>query len=363
MSWEGKVATLADRYMKGAEDLTVRSRLVPKWLNQQGRIVTNCDAEYAYFSVLKSEPPVEGYAEAGIINFGRRNLWDQAKLGWRGYVATDMMYKHERMQAKGDVVIVNRYAEIMEHLTSATRNKIHKHLYIDGNASGNESFIQGLNTFCGTGTTGAADKVAQPSDTYFDISTAVGQDGTWTSNLGTSPNSTIATDWPNGEGDPEYDYWTPKLVNTTGTGFGASTWEENCETGLRQLLSWLTLLNDTSGQELLCVMDGLMFTQLKDKFSARNRQLMPHPVGRDLGFPQVLNFEGLALHSEFGIPSNTGFVWNLEKTELCSLAPKLLFKHGPEFSIEKLAWLFLIGFYGNLRVKSPKYFAKLYPYA
>ncbi len=124
MSWAGKVATLADRYTKGAEDLTVRSRLLLKWLEQQGRIVTNCDAEYTYFSVLKGEPPVEGHGEAGVINFARHNLWDQAKLGWRGYVGTDLMYEQEKMQAKGDAVIVKRYARIMPNLTNGMRNKI-----------------------------------------------------------------------------------------------------------------------------------------------------------------------------------------------------------------------------------------------
>ena len=364
MSWEGKVATLADRYTKGAEDLTVRSRLLLKWMEQQGRIVTNCDAEYTYYSVLKGEPPIEGHAEAGVINFDRRNLWDRAKLGWRGYVGTDLMYEQEKMQAKGDVVIVKRYARIFPNLTNGMRNKMHKHLYCDGDASGNEMFIQGVDTFCGTGgTTTSADKIQTASDTYFGISTALGQDGTWSEGLTTSPNATLDKDWPHGEGDPDYDYWTPKLINTTSTAWGASTWEENCEAVLRETVGWMSLLNDTSGQELVCMMAGHMLTELKAKFAARGRDMLPHPVGRDLGFPQVMNFEGLAIHSEFGIPVNTGFVWNMEKVDLCSLAPSLLFRRGPQYDIHELAWLFLIGFYGNLRIKSPKYFAKLYPYA
>lgn len=364
MSWEGKVATLADRYKKGAEDLTIRSRLALKWLEKQGRIVLNCDAEYTYFAVQKAEPPVEGHAEAGVINFGRRNLWGQAKVPWRGYVATDMMYRQERMEAKGDVVLVNRYARIMEHLAEATRNRLHKDLYIDGNASGNENFIQGLNSFCGytSGSTVAADKIAFPNDSYFGLSTNLATDGTWTSALGTSPNAVVATDWPDGDGDAEYDYWTPKLINTVSSEFGASTWSENCETCLRQAVSWLSLINGTSGSELVCIMAGNMMTDLKEKFAARNRQILPHKTATDLGFPQVLEFEGLALHQEFGVGADTGFIWNMEKAELCSLAKSLLFRDGPGWDIKEQAWLFLLGFYGNLRVKSPKYFAKLYPY-
>jgi hypothetical protein len=170
MSWEGKVATMMDKYIKGQEDLTVRENICLSFLKSLGRVVTNCNAEHAYFSVKKARPPVEAYAEAGVINFAPRNLWDQAKLGWRGYISTDQVNFHETLENKGDVTIIKRSGVVMENLTEAVTDNFATDLYIDGDAAGNTMKIQGIGTPMGANTaydtTGAdvADIVADPSD-------------------------------------------------------------------------------------------------------------------------------------------------------------------------------------------------------
>lgn len=368
-SWEAKVNLMSSLYMKGAEDLTIRERLVLKTLERLGRIKLNASAEDVYFTVKKSQPPVSQYGEGGGIDFARRSLWDRAHHGWRGYNSTDLMYRHERMEMKGDVVIVKRYAEVMENIVESIRDNFGADFYVDGGASGNELKIEGLDTFCDyhSGNSLVTDLIAYPDDTYFGIKTNFGTGGTWESNLTattTMPNAAIGYDWPEGQGPTQCDYWTPKLVNTGSTNWTGSTdWSDNCETILRRVLMWLTLTAGTSSSQLMCIMAGKMLTDVKDFFSARNRQLPPHKQSTDLGFPNVLNFEGLGLHMEFGVPADTGFVWNFDKTQFCSLASNLLFTEGPTYEIKDDAWLWLAGFYGNLRVKSPKYFAKLYPYA
>ena len=365
-SWEGKVATLRERYQTGAEDLTIRNRLALKWLESRGRIVTNCSAEYTNESVQKAEPPVEAHGEAGVIDFARHNLWDQARMGWRGYVATDLMYEQEKMEAKGDVVLVNRYAKIMDHLTKGLRNQIHNDLYINGGASGNTLKIEGLQTALNstTSTTAAADKYAGNTGTYRNISTIPFQEGSWSSDLTTSPNTSYAVDWPDGTGNSECDYWTGKLVKTNGTGWGtgSGSWEEECESILSEVNVTMHNLANTTGSELVFISDGRMNTQFKAKMRARNYHLMPLKSAVDLGFPEVLSYEGLGIHYEYGIDANRGFIWNFEHTELCSLAPSLLFSRGPDYAMELLAWRFLIGFYGNLKI-SPKFFAHFYPFA
>lgn len=372
MSWEGKVATMMDQYIKGQEDLTVRENIALAFLKSNGRIVTNCNAEHAYFSVKKARPPVEAYAEAGVINFAPRALWDQAKLGWRGYIATDQVNFHETLENKGDVTIIKRSGVIMENLTEAVTDNFATDLYIDGNATGNTMKIQGFGTFCGAhtsyDTTGAdvADLVALPDDTYFDISTLPGVEGSWSDDLTTHPNAHLATDWPEGHGDSEYDYWSPKLVNWGSTTWGNSgaTWTLNCVDALRRTAQWLRLTNGAAaGNDLICIMAGHMMSDFKGVQDSLKQIALPHQKATDLGFPEVLNFEGMGLHTEFSVPANTAYVWNFKKVELCSLYKSLLFRFGPTWVLEKLAYLYLVGFYGNLRFKSPKFFAKLYPYA
>lgn len=368
MSWEGKVATLADRYLKGAENLTVRGTYVLANLEQQGRITTNCDGVYAHMSVQKDLPPVTGVGETAVLDFSRHNLWAKPKHGWRGLVTHDMMPLLEKMQYSGDIAMVNRYAEIMDNLGAALRDYFKTGLYTDGSASGNEKVPEGLNTFLefSDGNTAATDIVGYPNDTYMEISTVPGAEGEWDANLATPPNATLATDWPEGQGTPPYDYWSPKLGNSSSTNWGteSTTWSNNCEEILRRMAQWLALLAGTDGRSLACIMAGKMFTDFKSKMGARNRQLPPHSPSVDLGFPDTLNFEGLALRADFGVAADTAFIWNMEKAELCSLAPELFFRMGPVQSIENMgAWLFLSGFYGNMRVKSPKYFGKIYPYS
>ena len=363
-SWEGKVAIMMDDYIKGQEDLTIRQNLFLSFLKSLGRVVTNCSAEHAYFTVKKSRPPVETYAEGNVISFAPRALWDQAHLGWRGYISTDKITLHENMENKSNVAIVKRSGEIMENLTEGVTDNFATDLMIDGDASGNTSKIQGVDTFMDddSSNTVVGDIVAYPEGSYFGISLLPGQDGSWTSDLATSPNTHLATDWPEGHGSPEYDYWTPKLPNWSSTnwGTGLQTWQANGPVSLRRTAQWLRMTNGANaGENLIAMMAGHMLTDLKEGWDSLGRVLLPHKKATDLGFPEVMNYEGLGLHADFSVPVNTCYILNFTKLELCSLWKSLLFRFGPTWVLEQLSYLYLVGFYGNLRTKSPKYHAKL----
>lgn len=365
MSWEAKVALLREEYKKGAEDLTVRSRLALRWMESRGRFIPNAGAEYANESVQKAEPLVRTRGESSNVIFDRHSLWDKARQSYRGYYATDSMPWEEKLELKDDVTILNRYAEMLPNLDKSIRNRLHKGLYIDGGASGNESEIEGLNSFCGhsAANTAAADLIAYPNDTYREILCTPGQSGTWTEDLSTKPNAALAKDWPYGEGDPDWDYWAPRLVRVGSTSWAdGATWAVNCEEVLREVISWSTLLADTTGTELVFISDGRMNTQFKAKMASRNYQLLPLPSAVDLGFPQVVNFEGLGIHSEFGISADTGFVWDFEHCELIFQTPSLLESWGPEWVTAEMAWIVLMAFRGNLRCK-PKFFTKIGTFA
>jgi len=359
-TWETKVATLIERTVKGAEDLTIVERLELAWLESRGRIETDQSGETVKRSVQKSEPPAEGHAEGAVIDFAPRALWDQAEYGWRGYVATDLMYRQEEMQAKGDVVIVNRFASMLDNLTKAVKNHLHLDLYCDGGASGNEAFLEGVRTFTGhtAGSTAASDKIAYPGDTYHEILCTPGQEGDWSA-AGTAPNAALASDWPDGQGDSEWHYWTPILAKTDSTAFGdGGGWAEECEEIMTDVNLWMRLVRGTSGSEMLLATDGRMNAQFKAKMRSKNYHLAPFKQALDLGFPDVLNYEGMGVYATYALPANTGIVWNFEKVTLYSVAPTLLYSDGPTWSTEKQAWLVLVGYHGNLDF-TPRYFAEL----
>lgn len=358
------VNTSMPEYLKGADDLTIKKRLVLMMLERRGLVTLNHNGYEQTEDVQYKEPPTEAYADGATVNYAPRDLWKQATIDWRGYLVTDYMSYKQTLMNSGTEAIVRRYAGIIPNMVKSVRNKLGLEVYVDGYASGNENRLCGAESFCGytAGSTAAGDIIAFPSDTYRGLSTAFRTAGTWTSALSTYPNTALARDYPEGTGDPEAHYWTPILAKWDSTGWntGVTTWSGNSEKTLRRVVQWLTHTAGGDGGDLLGMLSGDMMTGFKDAMSAKNRQLAPHMEATDLGFPDTLNFEGLALKSEYGVAAQTGFVFNVGEMELMSLDTKLITSRGPDFCPDTLGYKFSVGMFGNIKFGSPKYHAKIF---
>lgn len=364
--WTGIVNTTAPKYLKGADDLTIREWLLLKMIERRGGILLNQDSYQLNWDVEYRQPPVEAYADGGTLDFTRHDVYRKANLDWRGYVATDLMTEKERLMNRGTTAIVRRYERIMPNLVKSMRTKFGTEIFLDGYAAGNENRMCGVESFCGEGTCASTDRIMQPSDTYAGLQTQPGLDGTWSANLTTKPNATIATDWPDGNGDSEYDYWTPKLVNWSCSNWdtsSATTWLANCIHVLRKTIQWMSLTVGTPGRSLMGLMSGELFYGFKNAQDSARQIVVPHRESEDLGFPDVLNFEGMGLKAEYGMEANTAYCFNLAEMKLMSLNDGLFARKGPEWDPKQFGYLFAVGFFGNLKFNSPKYFAKLHNYA
>lgn len=366
--WVGVVKAVAPKYLKGAVDQTIRRRLVLAMLEKRGQIITNYMGSHeTIFDVDYKEPPVESNADGATVSYERRDYLKRASMDWRGYKATDLMTLKERLESKGPTVMVDRYKRIFPKLMKAVRRKIGLEFYIDGNSAGNENRFAGTATFCGQGTCAVGDILCQPSDTYFGISTAVNQSGRWSADLTAGsgqPNATIATDWPEGEGSSDYDYWAPKLVNWSSNAWGTSSvaWEDNCERVLRRTAQWLRIAAGMDGQTLIAMLAGELHTGFKNKMSPKIGIWAPHKEADDLGFPDVLNFEGIGIHTELGIPASKGFVLNMDDVELCILNANLVDSVGPDYDPDSFAHKFAVYTFGNWKF-NPRQAAELDDYA
>ncbi len=361
--WAGIVNTTAPKYLKGAEDLTIRNRLLLSKLKKDGRITFNNDGYNQIWTVECFQPPVEVAGDDGNIAFGRNDLYRQLTTDWRGYRATDKMTEKEMQMNRGTAAIVNRYGQILPNLTKSVTDRLSSEVYKDGSSDPNR--LHGLETFMSQSSCVAADRIAKPSATYAGQSVAVGaQGGTWTSALAVSPNASIAKDWPNGSGDSEFDYLAPKLVNWSSTswGTGSTSWADNCMRVLSQMHTWLTMTAGKEGAPKLDVMSANLFYDYKNTLYSKQRIQLNHPEALELGFSDVLNQDGVMVTADFDCPVNVGYSLNTDQMELGSLFSKLLQNHGPEWSIKDAAWLFLISFFGNCKYK-PKYFGKFAAYA
>lgn len=366
--WAGVVNTRSRDYAKGASDETMRNRKYLAMLDSKGRVEYNAmhgDGDHQW-QVEFSGSQVNSYADGQSVAHTRTNRWKKLTVNTRGYMANDLMTIKEFLTRGGPNQLVDRYANIIPLLLKDVKNQLGLELYVDGYAAGNENRFIGMDSFCGTGTTVAADLIAKPDDSYGGLDTDAGSyGGTWSANESTSPNASIATDWPYGLGDPQYDFNSPKLVNWSSTSWGTSstTWEDNCEKALRQAADWCVVTGGQDGSLDMFLLESKLFTQFKNKFAGRERVMIDanSPL-RKYGFTDVMNLDGVEVTSEYGIASNTGYGLNFDEMTLMFVQDQMYEVMGPEWDPSSASWVYSIFSFGNMKFR-PKAFCKLKNFA
>lgn len=358
------VKATAPKYFKGASDLTLRKRLWLAMIKKEGLIEYNCDSTSFTWNVTYSEPEVRQFGDAGDQEFNEHDSQQQLTVDVRGYTVTDRLTKKKEVMNKGQSAIINLYAHKSKQLLTAIQNAFCAELYVDGYAANNDNRLIGLESFMADdGATVAADLIANPSDTYGGQSTGLGTGGgNWTSDV-TSPNATAATDWPYGSGDAEYDYLAPLLVNTSSSSWetGGTDWKQNCEEVLR--FTQLTLKKNTGDDSPAChMLSTKLYFEFLNYYSTRQRIIVPHKMGEDLGFPDAMNFEGGMVKHEYDVTSGLGYHITPSQMVLLCSQKQLFVPDGPTWDISSKSYLYEVGFFGNLRF-NPKFFGKYKAYA
>jgi hypothetical protein len=301
------------------------------------------------------------------VTYATHDKYVVPTLNWAASLVTDAMSMMQQMMNKGPQAIINPLAPIMPDLEKSLQDDAASQLFLDGNATGNEKKWSGLETFLNERTTPAAgDKIAEPGDTYGGLNTNLGdQGGTW-STAGDDNNATLANDWPDGQGSYEYDYYSPKLVNWSSTGWGTSltTWRANAEYALRQAATWATVSGGKDGSVDLFLMTPKMFVDYKNAQAAR-QTIQVQPTSSPLwalGFRDIMNLDGVDLTSDYNVPANTCYGLNFDYMRMDNLHSQMFWSHEPEYDPHTLATLFVMGMFGQFRFK-PKAFVKLENYA
>ena len=375
--WVGVLHQVAPHFLSKYVDETVRNRILLAYLRKNGRIMLNQSGSMCVWNVKCDQATVEAAGDGGTLVFNRNQNMRRAALNWRGYVTTDQMTEKEYLECKGPSQIFDRYGEMIPGLMEAMTDNFGAELILDGNGTGRDNCIHGLESFLSNDTDVAAtDLIATPSDSYAGLSTVLGSEGgTWSSNLsaGQRPNGTDthATDWPSGKGSTKYDFFSPKLVNYSSSAWGTgisgtttplSSWEANCERAIRQMVIWLIHTGGQRSKPKVVLLGQDLYNGYLNHQAAKGRIILPHKESEDLGFSDTVNQEGVAITYDYDVPTLTGYACNVENMELGSLDKVLFGYRGPDWSIKDRAYLFYVGMFGNTRFR-PKHFGKLYPYA
>lgn len=367
--WSRIVNTTIHKYIRQEEPNILRNRKLLALMQDKGRITFGHSGDLMDWKVKYKRAPMQGYADSDTLTFSRRDRWKTAQLEWRGYAATDSMTKLERLKNKSTEAIIKVYEQIAPALMDDLDDQFGDELYIDGNASGNSKRIHGLESFFSVSGASTKNPIGLPNDTYAGLVTTLGNYGGSWSVTGTN----TAADWPVGTGDAHYDFWTPLVVDYTSaivtaaaageTGWAASTktWPNTCREALRYgIIHGKKNKRKTSMIDLI-IMNDEMYRLFEELTSTNERLVVKRGDGSALyrlGFTDVINFDGVDMTFEYGIPTNVAYGLAVDQLELCSLQETLFVPEGPDFDISEQSYRFSIDFFGNLRAKITRYFVK-----
>lgn len=369
--WSRIVNTTIHKYIRDVEVNVMRNRKLLALMKSKGRISFNNSGDLMDWKVRFKRAPMQGYADSDTLTFSRRDRWKTAQLDYRGYAATDSMTKLERLKNKNTEAIVKVYSEIAANLMEDMDDQFGDELYIDGNATGNGKRIHGAESWFSVSGASTKQPIGLPNDTYAGLLTTLGNYG---GNWSTTGSTVTATDWPTGTGDAHYDFWSPLVVdytnnNTSGTGTGITgwsastkTWPNTCREALRYGIIKGRKNKSKKGMLDLILLEGELFRQLEEKIEGNERLVISRGDKQGLyalGFTDVINYEGVDVGYEYGVPVNTGYGWSMDNLELCSLQGQMFVPEGPDMDIASQSYRFSIDFFGNMKV-NPRNFVKFF---
>lgn len=357
------------RYLALENSAVLRERRSLKRIQDANRVMLNVSGVEFTWPVLRDEIEAITYI-TGDVRYTDHQVLTSASLARKGYINPIAMHKYDQLMNRGKEALVNLWTTKVNLATLGMKNKLFEALYLDGT---NTDGWDGFETWCGANTsydsTGAdvADLVAQPNDSYATLSTLPGTvGGTWSANLTTKPNANIAYDWPEGTGDALFDYWTPILANWSSTSWpsGSSNgFASTCEYVLSQMLQWLTVTRGFAGPPDSVVCDGPMYQKLKSALRADRQYHVEVSDKADFGLGPTLNYEGMTIWTEYGVPANSLYMYRTQDLDILCLEGQLITKEGPFFDENNFMTKMAVTSPSNLRIRTPRNFGKAKNYA
>jgi len=359
------IATSIVNYLREEEVASLRRYMVLAAIEQRGNVRMNMAGRGVDWEVSYRLHKPTGNNGETPRSFSRQNLWKNATLDYRGYQATDVLYRKEMLENRGTSALINVAGKMASRLLTSIEQYLSQEVWIDGNAAGNELRYHGLESFMGAtntvnvtsggdrGSASALDPFAFPNDSYAGLSTALGAYG----------GSQLEGVWPYGKADSEYDFYSPILVNMTSSYFGASTWASNCIKALREGLH-TAKRNDTKEDSIdLIVMDRKLYTDFLNAYDDKQRFIVTKENGlKSLGFTTV-EFDGVEVGTEYGVPANTAYGLSIGNIELLNMEGQMFNSEGPFYDEISNSYRYVVSTLGNLKFKSPRNFIKWKSYA
>ena len=349
-----RLATTISKYLRDAVDAFTRNRKLLAMLRSKGKITFGHSGKDVDWGVEYAQGDMAQYT--GDKTFIPVDRFKRAVLDWGGYEVTDAIQKREKLMNRGKEALIKVYGEMAKRMKRDLEQQFPGRLInADGNASGSENEISGLNTFFSVSAAVAASvPVGLNNDTYAGLSTApANYGGSWEQSGGNDI-------WPLGTGDAEYDFWRPLVVLYDSANFSASTanWKNNCEEALAFGIDHSNRNGTADGSMDLILLWRDGFRQFKDVQRAKERiNVSTDSPLYKLGFRDMFNFDGVDVTSEFDIPNAYGYGIPTSMMELMSMQDEL-FDMTQSFDHASDTDRFSSSFHGQLKCESIRHFTQ-----
>jgi len=369
--WARAIGTTIVNYLREEELTTFRKFKVFAALEASGNVVMNQAGLGLNWQVRYRNQPVTGNNGETPRVFARQNLWVDANLPYRGYQVTDSIYKREMLENRGQQALIDVAGKMASRLQESMEQHLSKEVWVDGNEAGNELRFHGIESMMATDGTvkiddgtmraaNAADMFGWPADNYAGINTG----------LGAVAGSQLEGVWPNGVADPEYDFYSPIVVNYTSSAFQAATgkstntWADNCVVATREGIHQAKR-NDTRESQIdMVILDRRLYIDYMNTLDSKERAIVTRTNGlKSYGFNDVFEQDGVEISTEYAVPDNTGYGLSIANMELRCMEGSLMTAEGPFYNEDTQAYRYVVSVLANLKFKSPRNFFKLAPLA
>ena len=380
--WARVIATTIVNHLREEEVATFRKFKVFALLESSGNIVMNQSGRGFDWNVRWKNANVTGNTGDTPRTFARTNLFKRPQLPWKGFVATDAIFRREMLENRGQQALVDVAGKMAERLQESLEQHLSYQPYKDGNANDND--FHGMESFLGytAGTTideshatsafasrssgNTSDRFGYPDDTFADISTKLGTYGGGRINTVGTVDATTPK-WPNHAVDPEADFWSPVIVNYNGTGLnkaasGSQNWAKNCTFALREGIHQTKRNDSVNSQVDMIALDRTLYIQFLNTYRDNERIVVSKENGlKALGFNDVVTIDGVEVTSEYAVPAGKGYGFSIGNMQLRCLESQLMVAEGPFFDEETQAYRYACSTLGNFYFKSPRNFFALAP--
>lgn len=378
-AWARTLATTIPEYTGEHEVSWMKNFQMLALLEAAGRITYNHGGEGFEWDVEYRGHNVYGNTGETARTFARRNKWKVARLPYRGYQADDAISNKEIAANKGEAARIKLADGMMSRLEKSIKHGLATEMWVDGNATGNEQAWHGMFSMFNTNGTvtvtsgaqrsaNAADVVGYPLDTYATLSTELGAAG------GEQGDSV----WPLGVCDPEFDYFSPLIINPQSTNDAAfpsatQTWAGAADEQLRYAILQSQRNQTVDGGLTNFVLNRESWGAFANLIDGKEQIRITRGEGLSLvslGFKGVIEYDGVEISWEASVPSTSpstytnaskvtrGFGFNYNNIELRSMHPTMFVSEN-DYDIDTQMHKYVVSTLSNLKFESPRNFVAI----